>query len=500
MNNKSLLTIACSLLGTLIFVVAGSLTVFATPPAISAVQFPNQFQVNATRSGQISFESADRDVAFARFDVADGRYYRQVVSPVSQTDLEQGKLSFSLDCSSYGQKVSLAITLFNSKGERSEPYDLTFICGQPSVYNFDSEQAEVLPVHERIPLNFFIIDDGVTALAEDAVFTDGSILGTPSPRVLNSIQNTVLPGLTGIWDQCNFGFDLVKVWVVRPQNIQISGQSLDQQLFTTKQGQRVIQYGLGSADLLRQATYQIWKAAQDADARAANGFNVLLIGASIMTNGSVADDSEGFSESVWPNYAIVRSGTIVQDILPKQMISTLAHELGHNLGLAHPGEDDIYEALTDPMNLMAGSGVSPQPRANLLQRQCDKAHVTYTALKDRLVSQTNQQSTSAPAQTAGASVTWKQTCPQLVCAGKVELSVETQGFQDLESFGFASFEYSTDGEHFTEIGVDRRCQDGFSMTWDTSKLADGHYTLRVEVTDAKGVRASVKLDVTVKNS
>ncbi|MBI1729403.1 hypothetical protein HY229_01855 [Candidatus Acetothermia bacterium] len=496
MNKKSLLTLACCLLS----VVAGSIVAFATPPSISAVQFPNQFQVNTSRAGQISFESTDHDVAFARFDVADGRYYRQVVSSVSQTDLQQGKLSFSLDCTAYGQKVSLAVTLFNGNGEKSEPYNLTFLCGEPSVYNFDAEQAEALSVNERIPLNFFIVDDGVTALAEDAVFTNGSILGRPSPRILDAIRNTVIPKLTGIWDQCNFGFDLINVWVVRPQDIQISGQSLDQQLFSSQQGQRVIQYGRESADLLRQATYQIWRAAQGADARAANGFNVLLIGAGIMTSGVIADESEGFSESVWPNYAVVRSGTIVQDILPKQMISTLAHELGHNLGLVHPGQDDLYETLTDPMNLMAGSGVSPQPRANLLQRQCDRAHVTYTALKERLVSQTNQQSTSAPAQTAGASVTWKETCPQLVCAGKVELSVDTQGFQDLLSFGFASFEYSTDGEHFTEIGVDRRCQDGFSMTWDTSKLADGHYTLRVEVTDAKGVRASVKLDVAVKNS
>ena len=485
---------------TLILMQGACFDVNGAPPAISLVEFPSHFGTSSTRSGKITFEDFDYDVAYARFDVADGRYYRQVTAPIEAQDATRGQLYFSLDCTGYGQKVTLAVTLFDAIGERSEPEQLSFFCGEPSVYNFDAEQRQPITTNEQIPLNFFILDDGVTSLAEGAVFIDDNILGVPAPKVSEAVRDKVIPGLTGIWDQCAIEFKLVNVWVVRPGSLEISGGTLEERLFTDQQGRRVIRHGRETGDALRQATFKWWKASQQQAPSAGSAFNVLITGAGILSqHDGLSIESEGFSESVWPTYAVVRWGGLLDNVMPKQMISTLAHELGHNVGLAHPGEDELADSLSDPMNLMLGSGVSPQPRANLVESQCQRAQANYANLKEKLASQSNHEAQPS-AEEAGATVDWEKSCPQSICAGKVELVIKAKGFQNLDSFSFASFEYSHNtSERFFEIGIDRTYQDGFSMIWDTTKQANGNYTLRVVVTDAKGIRASTTLQVSVQN-
>jgi hypothetical protein len=352
-------------------------------------------------------------------------------------------------------------------------------------------------VSQQIPLNVFILDDGENALSEGATFPDGALLGEPRPEVLQALQTKVLPKLTGIWDQCGLGFELIDAWVVRPDRLEVSRGSLAETLFTREETGLVIHHGRTAGDLLRQAAFTLWQAAQAQEPRSAQAFNVIIVGARILTmrEGRLVD-VEGFSESAWPNYSLVRWGTVLDGVTPKQMIATLAHELGHNLGLGHPGEDGLGDTQSDPLNLMWGSGVSPQPRAHLLRSQCELAVRTLTQLAARL-----QASAAAPPapQTGEATVRWLSLCPQSVCSRRVQLSVEAEGFPDLQSFSFALFEYSRDGERFVEIGVDRQHQDGFSTLWDTTKLPDGTYILRVTVTDARGVRASVQAQVTLRN-
>jgi hypothetical protein len=407
--------------------------VWAAPPVISSLTFPSAMEPNDSAVGQIIYQDPDQDVIYARFDVVDGRYYRLTFSAPAMTSA-QGHMDFALRCTSYAQQITLALTLYDAAGERSAPFKLTFTCGRPPLYNFDVEQARSLPVSQQIPLNVFILDDGENALSEGATFPDGALLGEPRPEVLQALQTKVLPKLTGIWDQCGLGFELIDAWVVRPDRL------------TMREGRLV--------------------------------------------------DVEGFSESAWPNYSLVRWGTVLAGVTPKQMIATLAHELGHNLGLGHPGEDGLGDTQSDPLNLMWGSGVSPQPRAHLLRSQCELAVRTLTQLAARL----QASATAPPAPQMGeATVRWLSLCPQSVCSRRVQLSVEAEGFPDLQSFSFALFEYSRDGERFVEIGVDRQHQDGFSTLWDTTKLPDGTYILRVTVTDARGVRASVQAQVTLRN-
>lgn len=487
-----IIAIPCSC-GLLLITLA--LPIWAAPPSITSISFPANLEPQATAYGQINYQDPDRDVSYARFDVADGRYYRLTTSAQSQ-------MYFRLNCTPYAQQITLAVTLFDAAGERSEPAEFTFSCGQPPLYDFDSEQSRSLPVSQKVPLNVFILDDGATALAEGATQREGALLGNPRPEVLDILRENVLPRLTGIWDQCAVGFELVGAWVVKPEQIPIAGGSLADQLFRHEDSGVVIYHGPAAGNLLRQATYALLQTAQSEDSRAAQALNVLVVGARILTpwEGSLTD-IEGFSENGWPNYALVRWGTARKNVTPKQMISTLAHELGHNLGLPHPEEDSTSEAASDPMNLMKGSGVSPQPRAHILPSQCRMTERTLTEMQMRA---SNPASSSTPinppvTQTGVATVRWLNLCPENLCSGKMPLSVGAEGFPDLQSFSFALFEYSRDGEHFVELGVDRSYQDGFRILWDTTKLPNSTYTLRATVTDARGVRASVLAQVTVRN-
>jgi len=474
----------------------------AAPPTISAVTFPEALPLNALASGQISYYDPDLDVTYARFAVADGRYAHLLISAPPMTS-PQGQMNFTLKCTAYAQQVTLAVTLLDAQGERSPPFKLTFRCGRPPIYNFDAEQARILPIDKFIGLNVFILDDGETSLAEGATFADGELLGEPRSAVKRALQLEILPKLAGIWDQCGLGFELVGAWVVEPERIRVAGgKSLAEALFARQDGGLVIRHGRAAGDLLRQATFTLWQAAQAQEPRAAQAFNVIIIGARIlaMWEGRLTD-IEGFSEGGWPNYALVRWGAVLEGVIPKQMIATLAHELGHNLGLGHPGEDGLNDTRSDPLNLMRGSGVSPQPRARLLASQCGRVGTTLTQLADLLQNASSTTTSPGPPGAAEATVRWLSSCPkeEQICSGRVELSVAAEGFPDLERFSFALFEYSPDGEHFIEIGVDRTHQDGFRVLWDTTTISNGEYLLRATVTDAEGVRASVEVRVIIQN-
>jgi len=81
------------------------------------------------------------------------------------------------------------------------------------------------------------------------------------------------------------------------------------------------------------------------------------------------------------------------------------------------------------------------------------------------------------------------------------LLIEAEGinFRDLKTFGFAVFSYAPEGGDFKEIGRDRNTFDGLSLLWDTSGVADGAYTLRVEVTDLFNLTGTGEVSVFVNN-
>ena len=483
-----------------IFIVIVGLTsipVFAMTPEITEISFPDWMPVGAANAGHITFSDLDQDVEYVEFDVADGRYEEVIQHLDAMTDSD-GTVSFTLDCTSFAQKITLGVTLVDSTGARSEPQELSFTCGRPAIYNFDAEQNNAREISDRIPLNIFILEDGITSLTEGAAGSETEVLRAPSDEVFRQLRDNIIPSLSGVWDQCGLGFEISSAWVVDPDNVEIAGGTLADQIFSEHEGRRVIFHGPDVGTALRQGVFELWNEAQTIDPGTRNGFNVVLLGASILVqqHGSYGI-AEGFSHKVWPNYSVARIGTLMENVTPRQMIATLAHELGHTLDLNHPGEDDLYDTVGDHINLMKGSGVAPQPRANLIDSQCNRAQEYYEQLEQRL--QTSLAPQPVP-ESSTATVNWINMCADDICSGEVDLSIEATGFEDLSAFSFASFEYSLNGEQFFEIAVDRRYQDGFSVLWDTTALSNGTYILRAVVTDSKGIRASSnRLEVTIQN-
>ncbi|MFQ6033615.1 MAG: right-handed parallel beta-helix repeat-containing protein [Candidatus Bipolaricaulia bacterium] len=86
-----------------------------------------------------------------------------------------------------------------------------------------------------------------------------------------------------------------------------------------------------------------------------------------------------------------------------------------------------------------------------------------------------------------------------ILRGRVEITAEGTGFRDLETLGVAVFEYSSDGTDYSLIGIDNVSYDGFSTTWDTTKVPDGEYRLRVTITDLWNTTAQAEIEVWIDN-
>jgi hypothetical protein len=478
---------------------------------IEKIIFPGHLGLNETGYGKITYADLDDDLLYARLDVADGRFQRSLI-PASHSEASgEGALSFSLQCTSFSQRIALAVTLFDASRAHSAPQQLVVTCGEPPLYNFDTEMARVRPVEERIPIRFFLLDDKQTTLVDGATMDGQSSLGKPRTDTIQAIKSEVIPSLAGIWDQCGFGFDFAGAWVVNPASIKINGGTLANALIKKQSGGQIVENSRSAGDALREAAKILaTKVSQGLPDSTQPVINVFVIGSGIITSDAEERNAfvEGFGENTWPNdYVLVRWGTLLQNVAPKQMIATLSHEIGHTLGLAHVGEDGLADVVSDMNNLMRGSGVSPQPRASLSASQCALARKNYAKLTAQLSTLTA--SASDPAQpssppSGSADVTkpslkWVTNCPQWVCVGVVKLGVSAEGFDSLDSFGFASFTYSTNGDNYIEIGLDRNYSDGFSTTWDTRKIPNGLYFLKVIVTDAKGTQASMQVEVLVQN-
>ena len=357
----------------------------AETPAVTGIDFPAIVPNNTSAQGQIAFRGFSSNITKAEFYVADGRY-EPVTLPIEEADASNGQLRFELPCTSYAQEITLAVRLVDASGLRNAPREFSFTCGQPPRYNFQSEQAEQLPIENRIPLNVFILDDGANTVSDQATYGSSSILGLPRQEVVQAIYNRMEPALTGVWDQCGLGFDVNGAWIVQPEKIQVSGRALSDVIYAEDdEGSRVIRYSGQTDTLMRQATSELWEAAQRQTQNAFTGFNVVLVGTSIEAywQGNWSP-IEGFSGGTWPTFAVARWGALLDNVQPRQMLATLAHELGHNLGLEHPEDSSVSAVRSDPNNLMKGSGVSPDPRANLLPGQCERAQQRLGKLQEQL--------------------------------------------------------------------------------------------------------------------
>ncbi|TAK05548.1 hypothetical protein EPO33_00125 [Patescibacteria group bacterium] len=202
---------------------------------------------------------------------------------------------------------------------------------------YDQEQANHRPVSLHPKLHFFILNGTGSELEQGARFSsDDAALGAVSPAVANMFERVVVPQLNGIWDQCGIAFDVGGINVVRAEKVKFKNLSLAE-LFGDHEGTRVVFFrsategtpwidgalpilGVPKGDLAVFITgYRIWNTDRYQEAAAATG--------------------KDWSILTWPHVYYVNEST--GDIVtPKKTLGSLAHEIGHNLGLSHPGEDD----------------------------------------------------------------------------------------------------------------------------------------------------------------
>jgi len=374
----------------------------AAAPLLESITFPNVIQIGQTGQGKISFNS-DVTVNQLELNVVDGRYRRHQFS----VNNSNGTFNFSLECTDYAQRIVLQATLIGQNEQRSEPQLLTFNCGQPPRYDFTQQQATSMPMGQYMKLNVFILEDQVTTLAQDAQTGNSNWWSAPSDSVIRALDQTVLPSLNGIWDQCGVGFELGTVRVLHPNELNIPQGAFGSLLFSQQQDERYIQHGGRAGAVMklgREAVAQ--KLIEEGISVGGEDVFVFVVGTRIYTtNNGKKLDIEGFGEVNQPTYSLVRWGAIHEEgtefVIPRQFVSSLAHELGHNLGLYHPGTDGLSSTASDGNNLMKGSGVAPEPRANLLPDQCVMVSNQIAQLATQVAA--DQASTDAPATDAPVS-------------------------------------------------------------------------------------------------
>jgi len=100
------------------------------PPGISGVIFPPVIAVNRAQYGVVKFEDPDGDIVQAQFEILEGDPATIVIEPATSFDPEvsgrtEGAFRFSVQATQ-AQTVTLRLTLTDSAGQTSEPYEFTF--------------------------------------------------------------------------------------------------------------------------------------------------------------------------------------------------------------------------------------------------------------------------------------------------------------------------------------------------------------------------------------
>lgn len=363
-----------------------------SPPEIIAVKLPSRLALDGSPiMGTVRYLDPDGDLKEARFHVVDGKFDPFTIELENAVGTTEGEFPFTVSCP-IAQEVTLKLVLVDRAGQRSAPEGFSFTCGEPPQGNYDQEQAASRPTRYTLGLNLFILEDGVNTLTEGAAFPDdGAILGRPREEVQRAIERQIVPAVTGIWDQCEVGYELLNLSVVRPQKLKLSAGNLDELLFVREPG-RLAEIAISDPNRSRPLEVLEEALGPLRDALEAQGsgldlraLNVFITGARIVFHvgderhfGGVTTLGGQISLIRWDAIWVINQET-GEIFPPKRPITAIAHELGHNFNLEH------ISPQKDPLNLMLSvssqpTAVPPQPTVHLLPSQCEQAEPTVSRL------------------------------------------------------------------------------------------------------------------------
>lgn len=347
----------------------------ASPPEIVKVEFPQVIPL-AGGKGRLHFRDPDGDVVLVKLLPAESvsGLPSSWFDPKVQGETE-GSFEFKINGWPLPSLGAAKVFLQDATGAWSQPAFFTFAWGDPSEVRkqYDQEQATVRETRVRVPLNFFIFEDGITELGANGKFKDEQApLGDPDPLVRQLIEQVIVPDLNGIYDQCGVALELGIVKVLRPDKVRLpSGITLGSLFietpigramgFPTDEHRQMVAAAIPILNqLLKAEGLEISK-----DAR-----NQFVFGWRYgnSSQGGWAYPNNPFapgriSAVAWAAYWFDASAQ--QFYKPRQVVRLIAHELGHNFGLDH--SEPIYQGI----NLM--SYASPLV-VELTPEQCEIMH------------------------------------------------------------------------------------------------------------------------------
>ena len=256
----------------------------------------------------------------------------------------------------------------------------------PGSYSYEQEHDELGACEgvNTICLHFFALDGSGTNLAWGATYDKDQVFGKLSPDAKGALDRLVaLVG--GLWDQCCVQFELGIARAVKPEKISAgAGKTLKDLLTRTAEGDVIVKAARkkdreGALDLAEEALKDIKAKLQGKGEWPEGGDKCLTV----FLVGEVEDPKLGFARM--PGKVTIFELSYRKETLfeppqihifeEEQAVRGLAHEFGHNLGLAHPDEmeagDCKRKCMGDRMNLMwPDPGDARNPRSNLKRCQC----------------------------------------------------------------------------------------------------------------------------------
>lgn len=345
----------------------------SSEPVIVSVNFPKQVPLNQKTIATVNFKDREGDMAKLIFQDLDSATTKEIDYSSKAAGKTSGSLTFSQTSKAALTRIQ-RLLLVDAAGHQSAPYVLTYQVGDTDVYldRFEAEVLRARPVERRKKIHFFILSNAEfkTELGNGSSFvSEEDSIGTASPAVIKMFEASVLPQINGLWDQCGITFDLGMVKAVRPEKVNLSEggtlASLFGTLFETGEPFIVTGYkGNVTGISLIKTTLPSFSIPNGDLAIFIAGPKFLDVETGL--ENVAAHAIKNLALASW-RYIHFLNETRGEIVIPKYIMKTLAHEIGHALGLSHPGEGKaVPENKFSEFNLMRQGKLGSE----LIPEQC----------------------------------------------------------------------------------------------------------------------------------